>query len=51
MNLLGKIFTFAILFTAIVVTRALLGVVSSRGFHLSAGMMGVSKDEIGKREK
>lgn len=39
------------MFTAIVVTRALLGVVSSRGFHLSAGMMGVSKDEIGKREK
>jgi preprotein translocase subunit SecD len=38
------------MFTAIVVTRALLGVVSSRGFHLSAGMMGVSKDEIGKRE-
>jgi preprotein translocase subunit SecD len=37
------------MFTAIVVTRALLGVVSSRGFHLSAGMMGVSKDEIGKR--
>jgi preprotein translocase subunit SecD len=38
------------MFTAIVVTRALLGVVSSRGFHLSAGMMGVSKDEIGKKE-
>jgi preprotein translocase subunit SecD len=38
------------MFTAIVVTRALLGLVSSRGFHLSAGMMGVSKDEIGKRE-
>jgi preprotein translocase subunit SecD len=38
------------MFTAIVVTRALLGVVSSRGFHLSAGMMGVSKGEIGKRE-
>jgi preprotein translocase subunit SecD len=38
------------MFTAIVVTRALLGVVSSRGFHLSAGMMGVAKDEIGKRE-
>jgi preprotein translocase subunit SecD len=34
------------MFTAIVVTRALLGVVSSRGFHLSAGMMGVSKSEI-----
>jgi preprotein translocase subunit SecD len=38
------------MFTAIVVTRALLGLVSSRGFHLSAGMIGVSKDEIGKRE-
>lgn len=38
------------MFTAIVVTRALLGVVSSRGFHLSAGMMGVSKSEIGKKE-
>ena len=39
------------MFTAIVVTRALLGVVSSRGFHLSPGMMGVSKAEIGKRER
>ncbi len=38
------------MFTAIVVTRALLGVVSSRGFHLSAGMIGVSKDEIGKKD-
>lgn len=38
------------MFTAIVVTRALLGVVSSRGFHFSAGMMGVSKNEIGKKE-
>src|SRR5918997_4401275 len=38
------------MFTAIVVTRALLGVVSSRGFHLSAGMMGVSKGEIGKKD-
>jgi preprotein translocase subunit SecD len=38
------------MFTAVVVTRALLGVVSSRGFHLSAGMMGVSKGEIGKKE-
>src|SRR5918993_777058 len=38
------------MFTAIVITRALLGVVSSRGFHLSAGMMGVSKSEIGKKE-
>jgi protein-export membrane protein SecD len=35
------------MFTAIVVTRALLGVISARGFHLSPGMMGVSKKEIG----
>lgn len=35
------------MFTAIVVTRALLGVVSSRGFHLSPAMMGVSKSTIG----
>src|SRR5215212_4520413 len=38
------------MFTAIVVTRALLGVVSSRGFHLSPAMMGVAKNEIGKKE-
>src|ERR671916_637334 len=38
------------MFTAIVVTRALLAVVSSRGFHLTPGMMGVSKGEIGKRD-
>jgi preprotein translocase subunit SecD len=38
------------MFTAIVVTRALLGLVSSRGFHLSPAMMGVSKSEIGKKE-
>ena len=38
------------MFTAIVVTRALLGIVSSRGFHLSPAMMGVSKGEIGKKE-
>jgi preprotein translocase subunit SecD len=31
------------MFTAVVVTRALLGVISGRGFHLSAEMMGVSK--------
>lgn len=31
------------MFTAISVTRALLGVISSRGFHLSPAMMGVSK--------
>ena len=35
------------MFTAIVVTRALLGVISGRGFHLSPEMMGVSKQEIG----
>jgi preprotein translocase subunit SecD len=35
------------MFTAIVVTRALLGVISDRGFHLSPPMMGVSKKEIG----
>ena len=35
------------MFTAIVVTRALLGVVSSRGFHVSPAMMGVSKKSIG----
>jgi preprotein translocase subunit SecD len=34
------------MFTAIAVTRALLGVISGRGFHLSAGMMGVSKGSI-----
>ncbi|MCA1688022.1 MAG: protein translocase subunit SecD [Actinobacteria bacterium] len=35
------------MFTAIVVTRALLGVISGRGFHLSPEMMGVSKKDIG----
>ncbi|CAN5821607.1 protein translocase subunit SecD [soil metagenome] len=34
------------MFTAVVVTRALLGIVSSRGFHLSPAMMGVSKQSI-----
>lgn len=34
------------MFTAIVVTRALLGILSSRGFHLSSGMMGVSKKSM-----
>jgi preprotein translocase subunit SecD len=38
------------MFTAIVVTRALLGVIASRGFHLSPTMIGVSKNEIGKKE-
>jgi preprotein translocase subunit SecD len=36
------------MFTAVLVTRALLGVFSGRGFHLSAGMMGVSKKSIAK---
>jgi preprotein translocase subunit SecD len=35
------------MFTAVSVTRALLGVISDRGLHLSAGMMGVSKESIG----
>ena len=34
------------MFTAVAVTRALLGVVSGRGFGLSPGMMGVSKGSI-----
>ena len=34
------------MFTAIVVTRALLGIISDRGFHLSPGLMGVSKANV-----
>jgi preprotein translocase subunit SecD len=34
------------MFTAIVVTRALLGVISDRGIHLSTEMMGVSKKSV-----
>jgi preprotein translocase subunit SecD len=34
------------MFTAVAVTRALLGVITTRGFHLSAPMMGVSKASI-----
>lgn len=34
------------MFTAVAVTRALLGVVTARNFHLSAPMMGVSKASI-----
>ena len=34
------------MFTAVAVTRALLGVISGRGVHLSAPMMGVSKKSI-----
>ncbi len=35
------------MFTAIVVTRALLGIISSRGIHLSPALMGVSKKSVG----
>jgi preprotein translocase subunit SecD len=35
------------MFTAIAVTRALLGVISGRGMRLSPGMMGVPKKDIG----
>src|ERR687894_461028 len=38
------------MFTAIVITRALLGLLGDRGIHLSPGMMGVSKGEIGKKD-
>jgi len=34
------------MFTAIAVTRALLGIISDRGFKLSAPMMGVSKKSL-----
>ena len=34
------------MFTAVVVTRALLGLLSGRGVHLSPGMMGVSKGSV-----
>jgi preprotein translocase subunit SecD len=34
------------MFTAVVVTRALLGLLSDRGVHLSPGMIGVSKSSI-----
>ena len=34
------------MFTAVVVTRALLGVISDRGFGLSAPMVGVSRESI-----
>ena len=36
------------MFTAVSVTRALLGVVSGRGVKLSPGMMGVSKKSLGE---
>ncbi|MGI9048516.1 MAG: protein translocase subunit SecD [Rubrobacteraceae bacterium] len=38
------------MFTAIVVTRALLGVLSGQGFHLSSGMMGVPKKEVSGKQ-
>jgi len=38
------------MFTAIVVTRALLGLLSDRGVHLPPGMMGVSKKSIGQQQ-
>jgi hypothetical protein len=34
------------MFTAVLVTRALLGLLSDRGVHLPPGMMGVSKKSI-----
>ncbi len=37
------------MFTAVAVTRALLGVISGRGFHLSAPMMGISKKSLEER--
>lgn len=39
------------MFTAIVVTRALLGLLSGRGFHLSPAMMGVAKGSIARTGK
>jgi preprotein translocase subunit SecD len=39
------------MFTAIVVTRALLGVISDRGLHLSPEMMGVSKKSVTQQPK
>lgn len=39
------------MFTAVLVTRALLGVVSSRGFQLTPAMMGVSKKSIAAAQR
>lgn len=39
------------MFTAVVVTRALLGLLSGRGVHLSPGMMGVSKQSIVEQQR
>lgn len=38
------------MFTAIVVTRALLGILSSRGFHMTTGMMGISKKSLSQAQ-
>jgi len=38
------------MFTAVLVTRALLGLLSDRGVHLPPGMMGVSKKSIGQQQ-
>lgn len=37
-------------FTAVIVTRALLGLLSGRGVHLSPGMMGVSKSKVSAQQ-
>jgi preprotein translocase subunit SecD len=39
------------MFTAVLVTRALLGVVASRGFQLTPAMMGVSKKSIAAAQR
>ena len=38
------------MFTAVIVTRALLGLLSGRGVHLSPGMMGVSKRSVAAQQ-
>jgi len=39
------------MFTAIVITRALLGLLGDRGIHLSPALMGVSKSSIAATER
>jgi len=39
------------MFTAIVITRALLGILSDRGFHLSPALIGVSKASMAKAQQ
>jgi preprotein translocase subunit SecD len=39
------------MFTAIVITRALLGLLADRGIHLSPALMGVSKSNIGTTQQ